>query len=115
MNQCNGIIARKDSPNYGKQCSLKTDEMYCEYHVWQRNVKEYCITRLEIYLQNVDLAKWRKDKIKICDELFTFLIYNKEFLHQQTNLKNITHAKLEELKNNLPKAEYFMKELFDNH
>jgi hypothetical protein len=113
MNQCNGIVVRKDSQNYGKRCSLKTDKIYCAYHEWQCNISEYCVKIIKIYLQNMNLLEYKTDKTKLCDELFTFLVCNKEFTHHNSRFKNVVYAKLNELQSDWPKAEYFRKELFN--
>jgi hypothetical protein len=113
MNQCDGIVVSKTSENYGKQCSLFTDGIYCDYHGWQQNIEKHCIKRIKLYLESFESAKGKTAKIKICEPMFNFLAHNKKFIHDYQKFANIVHEKLKELNPDWPRAEHYIKIIFE--
>jgi hypothetical protein len=97
MTRCFGIIDTEDNVNYGKQCLIycKTSK-YCTQHHYQRNNREYCIKFVTLYLDLVQNATGRLNKIKLSDTLFRYLVFNKDFLNQHNTFKNAVIKKLNE-------------------
>ncbi len=112
MNRCYGTVLTKESPRYGEQCLIKTDDTYCEYHKWQRNDKKIVSQVVKKYLDQCENAKGRENKKAICEILFDYLSKNIGFINNYEKFSKAVFLKLTELEEDWERALYWKNIIF---